>query len=49
MTEAKTDGVHITIVIKCVSLHDLQHNLLQEPGGIYTGHGSVHGALAMMT
>lgn len=32
MTEFKTDVVYITIIIKCVSLYDSQHNLLQEPG-----------------
>lgn len=37
MTEVKTDVVYITIIIKCVSLYDPQHNLLQEPGIIRTG------------
>lgn len=32
MTEVKIDVVYITIIIKCVSLYDSQHNLLQEPG-----------------
>lgn len=37
MTEIKTDVVYITIIIKCVSLYDPQHNLLQEPGIIHIG------------
>lgn len=37
MTEVKTDVVYITIIMKCVSLYDPQHNLLQEPGIIRTG------------
>lgn len=37
MTEVKTDVVYITTIIKCVSLYDAQHSLLQEPGIINTG------------
>lgn len=48
MTEVKTDVVYITIIIKCVSLYDPQHNCRNQEE--YTqGCGSLHGALAMMT